>query len=478
MDEENLILDDHPKEACGVFAIHGHENASNLTYLGLYALQHRGQESAGIVTSDGKTLKVHKGMGVVAEVFEEGILKSLTGNIAIGHVRYSTTGSSMIENAQPLLVSCSKGDIAVGHNGNLVNARELREELEKNGAIFQTTVDSEILLHLIAHSSAHSREEALIDSVKKVKGAYSLVILWEDEIIGVRDPNGFRPLCMGEKNGSYVLASETCALDLVGANFIREIEPGEIVFIAKNSIRSIKPFGNDTPTTFCIFENIYFSRPDSSFYGRSVHSMRKRLGAELAKEHPISADVVIPVPDSGNSAALGYSEESGIPFDMGLIRNHYVGRTFLQPSQFIRNVGVTIKLNPVKQVIHDKRIVVVDDSIVRGTTSRSRVRILREAGAREVHVRISCPPHVSPCFYGIDFPSTQELIASSHTLEEIRKFLEADSLGYLSTGGMLRAMNDLPTGFCTACYTRQYPVPVEEGIHKLVMEKKRKKIVI
>ncbi|MBI1883405.1 MAG: amidophosphoribosyltransferase [Chlamydiae bacterium] len=462
---------------CGVFGIYGNENASHLTYLGLYALQHRGQESAGIVTSDGKSLKVHKGMGLVGEVFHEKVLKDLTGSIAIGHVRYSTTGSSMIENAQPILVSCSKGDLAIGHNGNLVNARELREELEKQGSIFQTTVDSEIFLHLIARSSLQSREEALVDSLKRVRGAYTLVILWEDEIVGVRDPNGFRPLCIGEKEGAYVLASETCALDLIGANFIRDVEPGEIVFIGKNLIRSIKPF-TETPTSFCIFENIYFARPDSWMMGKSVHSIRKKLGVELAQEHPAQADVVIPVPDSGNSAAMGYSEASGIPLEMGFIRNHYVGRTFLQPSQFIRDLGVTIKLNPIREVIEGKRVVVVDDSIVRGTTSRSRVRILRDAGAREVHVRISCPPHVSPCYYGIDFPSTAELIASSHSLDEIKSYLEADSLGYLSKEGMLRAMSGLDIGFCTACYTKEYPVPVEEGIHKLIMEKKRKKIVL
>lgn len=479
MFEEDLVLvDDHPKEACGVFGIYGNERASHLTYLGLYALQHRGQESAGIVASDGKTLKVHKGMGLVSEVFNESVLKNLTGNIAIGHVRYSTTGSSMLENAQPLLVSCSKGDLSIGHNGNLVNARELREDLEQRGAIFQTTVDSEIFLHLIAHSEARSREEALVESLKKVRGAYALVILWEDEVIGVRDPNGFRPLCLGEKDGAYVLASETCALDLIGAQFIREIEPGEIVFIGRNLVRSVKPFEKSTRSSFCIFENIYFARPDSWMFGHSVHSIRKRLGIELAKEHPVKADVVVPVPDSGNSAALGYAAESGIPFEMGLIRNHYVGRTFLQPSQFIRDIGVAIKINPVREVIEGKSVVVIDDSIVRGTTSRSRVRILREAGAREIHVRISCPPHVSPCYYGIDFPSTQELIAASRSIEEVRKFLQADSLGYLSKEGMLRAMSDLSTGFCMACYTKGYPVPVEQGIHKLVMEKKRKKIVL
>lgn len=477
LDEEDIIGDGRPKDACGVFGIYGHEEASRLTYLGLYALQHRGQESAGIVTSDGKTLKVHKAMGLVSEVFNEKVLKDLTGSIAIGHVRYSTTGSSMIENAQPLMVGCGKGDLSIGHNGNLVNARELREKLERKGSIFQTTVDSEIFLHLIAHSSAESREEALIEALKQVRGAYTLVILWEDELIGVRDPNGFRPLCLGEKDGSYVLSSETCALDLIGAQFVRDIEPGEIVFIGKNLLRSIKPFA-PVPGAFCIFENVYFARPDSSMMGRSVHSIRKKLGVELAKEHPAEADVVLPVPDSGNSAALGYSQQSGIPFEMGFIRNHYVGRTFLQPSQFVRDVGVTIKLNPIREVIAGKRVVVVDDSIVRGTTSRSRVRILRQAGAKEVHVRISCPPHVSPCYYGIDFPSSQELIASSNSIEKIRSYLEADSLGYLSEAGMLRAMSNLNMQFCTACYTKKYPVPVDEGTNKLVMEKKRKKIIL
>ena len=477
-DNEIAVEDDHPKEACGVFGIYGHSNASHLTYLGLYALQHRGQESAGIVTSDGKVLKVHKGMGLVSEVFNEVTLNNLTGGISIGHVRYSTTGSSMIENAQPLMVSCAKGDISIGHNGNLVNARELRADLEAQGSIFQTTVDSEIFLHLIARSPAASREEALVDSLKKVRGAYTLIILWEDELIGLRDPNGFRPLMLGEKEGSYVLASETCAFDLIGARYIRDVEPGEIVFINKNVIRSLKPFGSSTPPTFCIFENIYFARPDSMIYGYSIHQARKKLGHELAKEHPVGADVVIPVPDSGNYAALGYSEESGIPYEMGLIRNHYVGRTFIQPSQFIRDAGVAIKLNPVKEVVAGKRVVVVDDSIVRGTTSRSRVQILRQAGAKEIHVRISCPPHISPCYYGIDFPSSQELIASSHSINEICRFIEADSLGYLSKEGMLRAMADMKTGFCTACFTKEYPVPVEEGTHKMVMERKRKRIIV
>jgi amidophosphoribosyltransferase len=445
------------REECGVFGIFDHEEAAQITYLGLYALQHRGQESAGIVVSDGKQLTGHRGMGLVPDVFQGEQLEKLNGTIGIGHVRYSTTGSSEIKNAQPFQVDYSRGSLAVAHNGNLVNTRELRNRLEQAGSIFQSTMDSEIIVHLIAKSQGTTFEDALIDSVLKLKGAYSLVLLTQTQMIGVRDPSGFRPLCLGKLNGSYVLASETCALDLIQAEYIREVEAGEIIIIDDQGLRSIKPFPSTNPS-LCIFEFIYFARPDSCVFGESVYQTRKRLGRELALESPVACDLVIPMPDSGNCAGLGFAEASGIPFEMGITRNHYVGRTFIQPSQIGRDLGVKVKLNPVKEVIKNKRIVVIEDSIVRGTTSKIRMNNLREAGAKEVHMRVSCPPHRYPCYYGIDFPTREELIASSHSIEEIGEYIGVDSLGYLSLEGMIKAMPFPKEMFCLSCFDGQYPV--------------------
>ena len=430
---------------------------STITYLGLYALQHRGQESAGIVVSDGKQLTGHRGMGLVPDVFQGEQLEKLNGTIGIGHVRYSTTGSSEIKNAQPFQVDYSRGSLAIAHNGNLVNTRELRNRLEQAGSIFQSTMDSEIIVHLIAKSQGTTFEDALIDSVLKLKGAYSLVLLTQTQMIGVRDPSGFRPLCLGKLNGSYVLASETCALDLIQAEYIREVEAGEVIIIDDQGLRSIKPFPPTNPS-LCIFEFIYFARPDSCVFGESVYQTRKRLGRELALESPVACDLVIPMPDSGNCAGLGFAEASGIPFEMGITRNHYVGRTFIQPSQIGRDLGVKVKLNPVKEVIKNKRIVVIEDSIVRGTTSKIRMNNLREAGAKEVHMRVSCPPHRYPCYYGIDFPTREELIASSHSIEEIGEYIGVDSLGYLSLEGMIKAMPFPKEMFCLSCFDGQYPV--------------------
>ena len=445
------------REECGVFGIFNHQEAARITYLGLYALQHRGQESAGIVVSDGKHLTGHRGMGLVPDVFQGEQLEELDGAIGIGHVRYSTTGGSEIKNAQPFQVDYSRGSLAIAHNGNLVNTRELRVRLEQAGSIFQSTMDSEIIVHLIAKSQSATFEDALTDSVLKLKGAYSLVLLTQTQLIGIRDPSGFRPLCLGKLNGSYVLASETCALDLIQAEYIREVDAGEIVIIDQQGIRSIKPFPPTNPS-LCIFEFIYFARPDSSVFGESVYQTRKRLGIELALESPVDCDLVIPMPDSGNCAGLGFAEASGIPFEMGITRNHYVGRTFIQPSQISRDLGVKVKLNPVKAVINNKRIVVIEDSIVRGTTSKIRMNNLREAGAKEVHMRVSCPPHRHPCYSGIDFPTSEELIAFSHSIEEIGEYIGVDSLGYLSLDGMIKAM-PFPKGmFCLSCFDGQYPV--------------------
>lgn len=472
--QENTCSD-HPKHYCGLFGIYGHKDAAKMTQLGLYALQHRGEESAGIVSSDGKALRVHKGMGLVGEVFaDDKDLNRLLGDSAIGHVRYSTTGSSLLINAQPLVIDYSRGSVAVGHNGNLTNASVLRDELEAHGSIFQTTLDSEIIVHLMARPNYKTVEEGLIECLKLIKGAYSLVFLTEDELVGVRDPLGFRPLVLGKLGGAYVLASETCALDLVDATFIREIEPGEIVFIGEKGLRSVKPFGKaESNPAHCIFEHIYFARPDSIIFGDSVHLVRQRLGERLAKEHPADADIVIPIPDSGNSAALGFSHASGIPYERGLIRNHYIGRIFIQPHQFTRELGVRIKLNTVKDILKGKRVVVVDDSIVRGTTSKMRVESIRKAGAKEIHMRISCPPHRSPCFYGIDFPTKKELIASIHNVDEIKKYLGVDSLGYLSVEGLLSAVSLPKQNYCIACFTGQYPIPFGEEGDKYAMEKRR-----
>lgn len=441
---------------CGIFGIFNHPEAANITYLGLYALQHRGQESAGIVSSDGRYLYSHKEMGLVADIFKEDTLKILKGTSAIGHVRYSTTGGSLLKNAQPIIVNYSKGSIAVAHNGNLVNSTFLRKELERDGSIFQSDMDTEIIIHLIARSRANSLMDRVIETLKTVAGAYSLLFLTETRMIGVRDPYGFRPLCLGRLKDSFVLASETCAFDLIGAEFLREVEPGEIVLIDRNGIKSFKPF-EESPLSPCIFEFIYFARPDSTIFGKNVYKVRKELGKELARRHPAQADVVIPVPDSGVPAAIGYSEESGIPYEMGLIRSHYVGRTFIEPRQSIRHFGVKIKLNPVKDVLAGKSVVVVDDSIVRGTTSRKIVKMLKKAGAREVHMRISSPPTRFPCFYGIDTPTRRELIAASHSVEEINKYLTSESLGYLSIDSLLKAAGS-EDSYCKACFDGRYPV--------------------
>ncbi|HDI45802.1 MAG TPA: amidophosphoribosyltransferase, partial [Candidatus Omnitrophica bacterium] len=448
-------------ENCGLFAVYNHPQASYLTYLGLYALQHRGEESAGIVSYNGREFFIHKELGHVADVFNEDILNKLKGESAIGHVRYSTYGSTNIENAQPLLVKCAQGAIAIAHNGNLVNALQLRKELESQGAIFQTTTDSEIILHLIAHSSHDNLLDSLIEALKRVKGAYCFLLMDENSIITARDPYGFKPLCLGRIKDAFVISSESCALDLIEAEFLREIEPGEVVVINENGLKSIKPFPKPSHLAQCIFEHIYFSRPDSVIFGENVHVVRERLGKKLVEEYPVNADIVVPVPDSGSSAAVGFSKASGIPIDLGIIRNHYVGRTFIQPSQIIRDFNVRIKFNLIRDVLKNKRVVIVDDSIVRGTTSQKRVRQLRNAGVKEVHMRISCPPHKFPCFYGIDFPTKEELIANRFSsLNEIRKFLDVDSLGYLSREGMLSCVKAFsPEDYCTACFDGNYPVP-------------------
>ena len=444
------------REECGIFGIYNHPDAASITYLGLYALQHRGEESAGIAVSDGKHVIGHKGMGLAPEVFNPEILQKLTGHLAVGHIRYSTTGASELKNAQPFLVEYSQGSVAIAHNGNLVNTKELRDALEQRGSIFQSTMDSEVIVHLLACSQKQTIEDRLIDALRQVSGAYSLIFLFKDKLVGVRDPRGFRPLCLGVLNGSYVLASETCALDIIQAHYIRDIEPGEIIIIDESGIRSLYPFPQQKHA-FCIFEFIYFSRPDSSIFGKGVYAARKELGRQLAYESPAEADIVVPMPDSGNCAALGFAEVSGIPFEMGIIRNHYVGRTFIQPVQSFRDLRVKIKLNPVREVIEGKRIVLVEDSIVRGTTSRIRIKNFKEAGAREIHMRVSCPPHRYPCLYGIDFPTREELVASSHTEEEIRQFLGLETLGYLSIEGMLKAMPLPSEEFCLACFTGKYP---------------------
>lgn len=455
---------------CGIFGVSNHKDSARLTYLGLYSLQHRGEESAGIVVYDGKTIKSHTGMGLVGDIFDEAKINSLTGTLAIGHNRYSTTGSSTIRNVQPFLVNHKRIPIAIAHNGNLTNTAQLHEELEKDGAIFQTTMDSEIIVHLVAKSKQKNYKDILIDALSKVEGAYSLVFIFGNLLVGVRDTYGFRPLCLGKLDGSYILASETCALDLIGARYIREIEPGEIVFINKDRLESIRPF-KKTRHAFCIFEYIYFARPDSNIFGRNVYLARERLGRRLAKEFPAKADFVMPIPDSGNYAALGFAKESKIPYEIGLIRNHYIGRTFIMPSQFIRDFRVKVKLNPIKDVLKDKRIIIVEDSIVRGTTSKSRVRTLREAGASQIHMRISCPPLISPCFYGIDFPTKKELIASSHSIEWIKDFIGVDSLKYLSKEGMLSSMPFPKEEFCTACFDCHYPTRICKKISKYALEK-------
>jgi len=453
--------DDRFHDECGVFGVYGHPEAANLTYLGLYALQHRGQESAGIVASTGSDLNMHKAMGEVEEIFQPSALRKLKGASAIGHTRYSTAGDKALLNAQPIMIDCNKGKIAVAHNGNLTNALEHRRRLEHRGSIFQTNSDTEVIVHLIARSQARNFSAALGDALNQVEGAYSLLVLTPEEMYAVRDPRGFRPLALGKvitADGSvaWSVASETCAFDLMNAEYLRDVEPGEMLRISRSGIESIR-FSQAKPHQFCIFEHVYFSRPDSTVFGRSVNESREMLGRLLAREHPVEADMVVPIPDSGVPAAIGYSLESKIPFRMGLIRNHYIGRTFIEPSQAIRDFGVKLKLNPVRNLLDGKRVVLVDDSIVRGTTSRKLVRLMREAGAKEVHMRISCPPTISPCYYGVDTPTKEELIASSHSPEEICKYLGADSLGYLSLAGLRQAVNDQDGQFCTSCYTGLYP---------------------
>jgi amidophosphoribosyltransferase len=461
--------DDHFHDECGVFGIFGHEEAAKLAYLGLYALQHRGQESAGIVATDGAALRVEKSMGLVQEIFTPDVIARLPGAAAIGHTRYSTAGDTTLTNAQPLVSDCNKGKLALAHNGNLTNAGELRRSLEHKGSIFQTTSDTEVIVHLVARSRAGNLVGAIADALNQVEGAYSLLILTRDEIFAVRDPRGFRPLALGKLGNSWVVASETCAFDLIRAEYEREIEPGEMLRIAKSGIESIR-FAPEKPHQFCIFEHVYFSRPDSLVFGRPVNLSRERLGRLLAREYPATADMVVPVPDSGVPAAIGYASESGLPFRMGLIRNHYVGRTFIEPEQAIRDFGVRLKLNPVRRLLEGQRVVLVDDSIVRGTTSRKIVRMMRDAGAAEVHMRISCPPTISPCHYGVDTPTRNELIAARHSIEEIRQFIGADSLGYLSLESLRAAVEDKEGKFCTACYTGVYPtelVQLEVEVHRV-----------
>ena len=470
------LMQCYPKHYCGVFGVYGHPNAAELTYYGLYALQHRGQESAGIVTSDGKSFHAHKGMGLVSQVFKGDILHDMVGQIALGHTRYSTTGSSQLKNAQPLTVDCARGQIAIAHNGNLTNATRLREELEAKGSIFQTTVDSEIILHLMAQPGKNGSRNNLVDTIRKIEGAYSLAIMTEKELIGVRDPYGFRPLCIGRIGDAYVLASETCALDLIHAKFVRDVQPGEIVAINEQGLTSLQAFPEQQRRAFCIFEYVYFARPDSVIADRSVYKVRVEMGKELAREFPIKADIVVPVPDSGNCAALGYSLESEIPFEMAFVRNHYVGRSFLQPSQLIRDFDVRVKLNLIQELVKGKRVIVVDDSIVRGTTCKARVNNLKEAGAKEVHVLVSCPPHMNPCVYGIDFPDRSKLMAANHSLEEIRKYLNADSLHYLSQEGMVRATGLPASSFCMACYDGNYPVSFEPGMGKHAIERRNGRV--
>lgn len=449
-------------EECGVFGIFGHPEAANLTYLGLYALQHRGQEGCGIVASDGLHLKSHLGMGLVADVFRrDDIFERLPGRSAIGHVRYSTAGGNDIKNVQPIMVDYSRGSIAVAHNGNLVNAQEVRNALEKSGSIFSTTSDTETLIHLLARSQSDSLVERLCEALMQIKGAYSLAILTETRMIAVRDPNGFRPLSLGKLDGAFVVASESCAFDLIEAEYIREVEPGEVIVVDKNGMQSYFPFPKENRYTPCIFEYIYFSRPDSRIFNRMVYPVRKEFGRQLARQFPVDADLVMAVPDSGVPAAMGFAEEANLPFELGLIRNHYVGRTFIEPQQSIRHFGVKLKLNPVRDVIEGKRVVVVDDSIVRGTTSRKIVKMIRNAGAREVHVRISSPPTSFPCFYGIDTPSRKELISASHTIDEIARYITADSLCYLNLEGLHEALaqfGDHKIDFCEACFSGNYPV--------------------
>ena len=463
---EFVASGDKLHEEFGVVAIYGHPHAAREAYLSLYALQHRGQESAGIATADGHHLANIKGMGLVSEIFTDDVLAKLPGKMAIGHTRYSTTGDSALLNAQPIRVDSTKGLIAIAHNGNLVNLGNVRSRLEREGAYFQTTSDSEIIVQLIAHSSAGSLVDAIADSLSQVEGAFSIVMMTRDRIFAARDPHGFRPLSMGRiKNpggpgagpDTVVFASESCAFDLLRAEFVRDILPGELVMVSEDGVTS-RQYASGTPQSSCVFEHVYFARPDSRIFGRWVQESRDQMGRQLARESGVAADVVVPVPDSGVTAALGYAEEAGIPFRFGLIRNHYVGRTFIEPEQRVRDFGVRLKLNPVHNLLAGKRVILIDDSIIRGTTSRKIVRMVRGAGATEVHLRISCPPTISPCYYGVDTPSKKELIAANNSIEEIRHYIEADSLAYLSLDGLLQCVHDENNvGYCTACYTGNYP---------------------
>ena len=466
----------YPKHYCGVFGIFGHPNAAELAYFGLYALQHRGQESAGIVTCHEGNFYKHHGMGLVPQIFNDPkVLHDLVGDRAIGHTRYSTTGTSNLRNAQPLTVDCARGQIAVAHNGNLTNAAALRDELESRGLVFQTSVDSEIIIMMLAQPEMGGVANSLVHTLRRIEGAYSLVIMTEKELIGARDPHGFRPLSIGRiANGAWVLSSETTAFDLIHAEFVRDVAPGEIVIINDKGLTSIQAWPEHHKRAFCIFEYVYFAQPDSVINGHSVYEVRKAMGRQLAREHGVKADLVIPVPDSGVCAAMGYSEESGIPYEMAFIRNHYVGRSFLQPTQLIRDFNVRVKLNLIESLVKDKRVIIVDDSIVRGTTCRSRVKTLKEAGAREVHVAVSCPPHMNPCVYGIDFPDRSKLMAANNTVDEIRKYLNADSLHYLTQAGMVAATGQPAEAFCMACYNGNYPVAYDPLLDKHIIERRRK----
>ncbi|MBI5144762.1 MAG: amidophosphoribosyltransferase [Candidatus Omnitrophica bacterium] len=455
---------------CGIFGIYPHKQALEITSLGLYALQHRGEEAAGIVSRNGSKVYLHKSLGLVSDVFGENALKGLRGELSVGHVRYSTTGSSNIKNTQPFYTKSRIGDIAIAHNGNLINAQELKNSMEEKGALFQTTMDSEVIVHLLAHSPNKDYKEAMVWSLGQLQGAYSLVMMFNDILIGSRDSFGFRPLCLGRLDAAHILASETCALDLVGATYIRDVEPGEIVFIHKDKIESLKPFGNSR-CAHCIFEYIYFARPDSNIFGHNVYLARNRLGREMAREFPHESDLVMPIPDSGVYAAIGFAQASGIPFEIGMIRNHYIGRTFIQPKQLTRDFRVKVKLNPVKDILKDKRVIVIEDSIVRGTTSRARVKTLRQAGAKELHMRVSCPPLKYPCFYGIDFPTKKELIAAKHSIDWIKDFIGVDSLEYLSLEGMLKSMPLPKDKFCTACFDGKYPIKAPRKLSKNILER-------
>ena len=464
------LLDDHFHDECGVFGVFGAAEAANFTYLGLHSLQHRGQEACGIVSSNGEQLFVHRGLGLVQDVFSAAVLDRLPGNRAIGHVRYSTAGGSHIKNAQPIAVDCGHGSIAVAHNGNLTNGEALRRKLEAEGSIFSSSSDTEVLVHLIARSREEQMVDRVADALRQVAGAYSLVFLSPEELVAVRDPFGFRPLCLGQVGDAFMVASEPPAFGLIGGEYVRDIEPGEMIVMNQFGMRSLFPF-EERPRRMCIFEHVYFARPDASFDDIGVYRARQRMGEMLARENPVDADLVLPVPDSGVAAALGFSREAGLPYEMGLIRSHYVGRTFIEPSQSIRHFGVRLKLHPVAELLRGKRVAVVDDSIVRGTTTREKMSQLREAGAKEIHLRISCPPIRHPCYFGVDFATRDQLIAHNREIEQIREFLGVDSLGFLSHDGMLRAMNHPPESYCTACFSGDYRIDIEHPVTERVLER-------